>query len=168
MKAVVAALVSLWLPLAAHAITPSDQAVVSWQAVTQNTDGTRAVITGYRVEYGQGNFSHSVVTSAQQVVLSALAPGLWQFRAFALEGAVESAASNIATKTTAASLKVFSPTAYTLVKETDQFVFLPVGTIPVGTLCDSTQRANDLNVVPRIAVTFTGSVQPVVVLAKCM
>lgn len=43
----------------------------------------------------------------------------------------------------------------------------PVGTIPIGTLCDPTQRVNDMFIVPRDSVTWYGNVQPQAVVAPC-
>lgn len=97
-----------------------------------------------------------------------VAPGTYTHYATASVDGLESDPSDTVTKIVAVTaLSVSSPTAYTLVKETDKFVFLPVGTVPVATFCDATQRVIDRYVVPRATVTFTGSVRPVVVLAFC-
>lgn len=42
-----------------------------------------------------------------------------------------------------------------------------VGTIPLDTLCDTTQRVNDMFIVPRESVTWYGSVKPQAVVATC-
>jgi len=64
-------------------------------------------------------------------------------------------------------LTVTEMVAYTLVKQSNRFVLLPVGTVPGGTLCDSSQTVNGYFVVPTEAVTWSGTIRPVVVVAKC-
>lgn len=65
------------------------------------------------------------------------------------------------------TVSVTANTAYTLIKEPDKLVFLPVGTVPPGTQCILTEFADGYFVVPRASVTFTGNVQPPAVFAKC-
>jgi hypothetical protein len=57
--------------------------------------------------------------------------------------------------------------AFNIVKQTDRFVLVPVGTVPSGVACDSTQSVNGHNVVPRSSVTWSGNVRPAVVVAAC-
>jgi hypothetical protein len=57
--------------------------------------------------------------------------------------------------------------AYMIVQSRDSLVLLPVASVPLGTPCLGTMGANGLHVVPREAVTFPGSVQPELVLARC-
>ena len=56
---------------------------------------------------------------------------------------------------------------YMEVQVADGFNFLAVGTVPLGTPCDPTQRVNNFNVVPASAVTWTGSIHRLAVLAAC-
>lgn len=62
-------------------------------------------------------------------------------------------------------------TAYSVIKSDQSLVLLPVGTVPPGTACDSTQgvvRGGNLyNVVDKAVVTYTGTARPLVVLAQC-
>jgi hypothetical protein len=59
-------------------------------------------------------------------------------------------------------------TVYSIVKQADRLVLLPVGTTAVGTKCDSVQGLiSGYYVVPVSAVTFAGTVKPVVVFAQC-
>ncbi len=59
-------------------------------------------------------------------------------------------------------------TVYNLVKRANGFVLVAVGTVPLNTTCDATQSVNGHNVVPVSAVTWSGSVKPIVVVAKCV
>ncbi len=83
---------------------PSDPGVgapstITWGAPPQNVDGSQTAITGYRIEYGMGDFSHSVTTdsTANSYTLTNLAPGTWQARVIALSAGTESAPSTTIT-----------------------------------------------------------------------
>lgn len=58
-------------------------------------------------------------------------------------------------------------TVYYVIQQADKFVAIPVGTAPVGTVCDMTQNVDNMNGVPRGGVTWYGSVKPLVVVAPC-
>lgn len=58
-------------------------------------------------------------------------------------------------------------TVFTVVKQTDRFVMVGVGTVPLGTPCIVDQSVNGYHVVPRSAVTWSGSVRPLVVVGSC-
>lgn len=59
------------------------------------------------------------------------------------------------------------PTVYTIVRQPDKFLLLPVGTVPPNTPCIIDQSINGYNAVPVDQVQWTGSVRPVIVVAKC-
>jgi hypothetical protein len=59
------------------------------------------------------------------------------------------------------------PTVYNIVKKANGFVLLPVGTVPLNTPCDVNTVINGYNAVPVSAVTWSGSVKPIVVVAQC-
>lgn len=59
-------------------------ATLSWSAVTRATDGTTVTITGYRIEYGIGNFNSVANSTSTSITLSNLAAGTWQFRVVAI------------------------------------------------------------------------------------
>jgi hypothetical protein len=54
-----------------------------------------------------------------------------------------------------------------VIKTKNRFVLLPVGTVPANTPCDTTQSVNGHYAVPRDAVTWSGTVEPDVVVAQC-
>jgi hypothetical protein len=60
-------------------------------------------------------------------------------------------------------------TAFTVVKQDNRFLLLPIGTVPTGTACDPTQSVNSHNVVPVESVDWTSETgsRPLVVVAKC-
>lgn len=67
---------------------------------------------------------------------------------------------------TAAPVTV-ATTVYMELQVQDGFTFLAVGTVPLGTPCDATQRVNNFNVVPASAVTWTGKIHRLAALAAC-
>lgn len=93
----------------------------------------------------------------------------------------ESALSNLTVKTTTVdgqprdfttptaptTLTVDDPTVYTVVRQENSFFLLAVGSVPSNTECIPDQVINGHHVVPNSAVTFDGTVKPVVVVAKC-
>lgn len=66
---------------------------------------------------------------------------------------------------------VTTTTAYDYIKTPNAFALLPVGTVPLGTLCDGQQglwKAGQMYfVVPLSKVTITASIQPQTVVAIC-
>ena len=63
-------------------------------------------------------------------------------------------------------------TAYTVVKQPDRFVLLPIGVVPAGTSCDPNNSVNGHGAVPTEAVIWTCEdeatcARPVVVVALC-
>lgn len=62
---------------------------------------------------------------------------------------------------------VVNGTVLTVVKQVDKFILLPVGTIPIGTRCIPDQYINGYFAVPRDLVTWSGSIEPLVVVAEC-
>jgi len=158
---------------------------LNWVNPTQNTDGSAlppASITATRVEYGTcvgaafgtkaGEWTQAGNPNTTQS--PDLPAGTWCFRAYSKTAAAESLASNVAQKLVPlvpnppGMLTVQQDlTAWSIVISLDRVAQIPVGTVAVGTVCDTTQRVGDRYVVPRSAVTFAGSVRPQVVLASC-
>lgn len=67
----------------------------------------------------------------------------------------------------AVNMVTVATTVYMELQVQDGFSFLAVGTVPIGTPCDPTQRVNNFNVVPASAVTWTGSIHRLAALAAC-
>lgn len=168
------------------------EAQLTWTQPTQNTDGSAIPasgtgrLTGNRVAWGTCTGTppnYTFGTQAGQQVFAVpttaytvpnLAPGTWCFRAYASTTYGESGPSGVAAKVIAppmpnppSGLTAVDGVAYTIVKRADRFVMLPVGTIPADTQCDTTQSVNGYYVVPNAAVTFTGTVKPIVVVSPC-
>lgn len=162
---------------------------LNWTAPTQNTDNTPIPATGPGSLDGfkiystpTGPFSTAMVTditdqNARSATLTGLAPGVWNFTMTAYNVAgQESAQTPSVTATVTAvpnppvgmTFSTFEPAVYNLVKKTNGFTLVYVGQVPLNTPCDPLTNVNGFNAVPVSAVTYwSGSVRPIVVLAKC-
>ena len=152
-----------------------------WTPPTENEDGSPLTdLAGYRIYYGLddgGPYPHAddiSDPSAIDYTVERLAAGDWYFVATAYNLAnVESAYSGQAARSIQANpdppqnLQVVDITVFTVLKRDNRFVLLPVGTVPVGTPCDSEQSVNGRHAVDVAAVQWTGTVRPVVVVADC-
>lgn len=59
------------------------------------------------------------------------------------------------------------PTVFTVVRQENRFILLPVGTVPPNTACIEDQTINGHNAVPIDQVTWSGTVRPAIVVAVC-
>lgn len=182
------------LDMLSLSVARADDRVVAWTAPTLNEDGsTLTDLAGFVISYSTDpavptNNMQSVTLTDKALTrytVTGLTPGTWYFtmRAVNASGAnsvrtaiVNTVVAAPATRpkppgglqVTAASV---SPTAYSVIKSNQQLVLLPVGTLPLGTPCDTAQGVvrggNLFNVVPTSAVTYSGTARPLVVLAAC-
>lgn len=183
-------LLLLLLSLSATAATVQ----LTWTPSTTNVDGSSIPATGsgslthYTLQYGScGGTAPNYVfgTAAGQVNIPApsatyttadiFGPGLHCFRLSATNtfGQV-SAYTNAASKNITppipnppSALTVTVTTAYYLIQQINRLAFIPVGTVPASTPCDTTQSANGYYAVDRAAVTWYGSTKPQIVFAQC-
>lgn len=179
MKKLIASIIACFLPTLGW----PGSAELTWTAPTQNTDGsTLTDLSGYRIYYGTSATNLNQVltlTNAGLVsyVVPSLTAGTWYFEMTALAGPSpyrESTHTNQVSKEVLQAnpnpptdLRVSSTVAYTLVKQRDRMVMLPVGTVPANTDCIRDQTANGYFAVPYASVTFSGSVKPEIVFAQC-
>lgn len=135
-------------------------------------------ITQTRVEYGSCNGTAFGTKLGEVIAIGGktgttipnLDVGDYCVRAYTTASNAESNASAVAqgsVSPTPPELSVNETTAYTIIKSEDQFIALPVGTVPIGTRCDPFQPILDFYVVPVAEVTFTGSARPIAVVASC-
>ena len=103
------------------------------------------------------------------VTLTGLSPGEYTFTSAVTDTAgIVSRFGNVTTKTiSAAPLTVVDPVVYMLSQTMDVVVLGPVGTVPLGTPCDSSMQFNGKYVVPWAAVSWVGTARPVAVFAAC-
>lgn len=162
------------------------EANLTWVAPTQNTDGSAIPATGpgslagFKIYYKLSTATtETVVTVANPALrtytITPLGNGTWNFQmtAYNTSGA-ESDRSGTASKTIVETPLPPTPvfvtsatTVFNLVKKTNGFVLVAVGTVPLNTPCDRTQTVNGYYAVPISAVTWSGTVKPIVVVAQC-
>lgn len=158
---------------------------VSWTLPTLNDDGTVIPATGYAslasvtIEYAaciDGELSDprlSVDLEPDRTSWNGniMTVGDWCFTSHVTnEVGISSVDSNIAIKTIIAGiLAVSETTAYVLVKQVNKLLLVTIGTIPLGTQCDDTQRILGHNVIDRDLVQYTIENHPdeYVVVALC-
>jgi hypothetical protein len=160
---------------------------LTWTNPTTNSDGSAlalSAITATRLEYGScvgtafgtkaGEWTQTGNVAAS--VSPNLTPGTYCFRAYTRVGALESVASNVATKTISQpppsppTNLVADPgnlVAYGISQTPDKLTTFPVGTVMAGVVCDSGTTLNGLYKVPRGSVAWAGNVMPAVVFANC-
>jgi hypothetical protein len=165
----------LALPVQAADVT------LNWTAPTENTDGTPLIdLEGYNIYYGltQGGPYPTTVNVPNPTVesydITGLSAGTYYFvaTAYNTEG-TESEYSNETSRTLTSTpnppfgLTVSDLVAYSYSISDDKFLMIPVGTVPIGTPCDSSMSANGLNLVLRENVEWASTYEPPVVFAAC-
>jgi hypothetical protein len=160
------------------------EAELTWTAPTQNTDGSPLTdLAGFKLYMGTtlgGPYPVSIDIAdpaATTFTVPNLSEGTYYFVSTAYNSAVpsqESDFSNEATKTILplvpmppGMLTVVNELVWDIVKQNNKYVFLGVGTVPMGTQCDPTQTVNGRYAVPNDAVIWFGNVRPPVVVADC-
>lgn len=157
---------------------------VCWQAPTENVDGTpiTAIPLDHTIYYGttSGVYDETPIVTGE--------PGdgchTWQptpniyflvMTATDADGD-ESGYSNEISKTEDAPVITLPPVilandevVYTVIKQPDRFLLLPIGTVPAGTECDPNNSVNGHGAVPNEAVVWTSPTgsRPIVVVARC-
>ena len=141
---------------------------LSWTPPIKQTTCTDAGdltnLAGFKIFKMIADITDPAITSH---IISGLLPGDHTFVATAYNAdGEESLLSNAAVKTTG-PLVVQDTTVFTIVKVTNRNLLVVVGTVPLGTECDETESVNGHYVVPIDSATWTGTVRPLVVVAKC-
>lgn len=143
------------------------EGTLTWTAPTQRCDGSPLTnLAGYSLTYGQAK--QELPLTPLTYTVRGLAPGTWWFSLAAVDAAGER--SEFVTVSKVIEPAAFVTTAadvFTVVKRTDRFVMLKVGTAPIGTQCIADQTVNGLYAVPRAAVTWSALIRPDVVVAAC-
>lgn len=161
------------------------EATLTWIAPTQNVDGTTIPATGpgslagFRIYYRPATSTTDtlIVVSdplATTYKITGLVTGTWNFQMTAYNAEnVESEKTGVASTTIteaplppASTFVTIATPVYNVVKKTNGFVMVVVGSVPLNTPCDRTQSVNGYHAVPISAVTWTG-VKSIVVVAKC-
>ena len=164
---------------------PAEAFEVCWHNPSENIDGTALTdLVAVRVYYGDTarmytqtvDFAETVPGAQVCHVVIPAEPGSYFVAATAIDrDGNESQYSNevikaeIRTEPLPPVIFLTSHVAYTVVKQPDRFVLVPIGTVPAGTQCDLNQSVNGYGVVPNSAVIWTSptGARPIVVVAQC-
>jgi hypothetical protein len=142
------------------------EATVTWTAPTQNCNGTPLTgLTGYELTYGQGRVS--LPTTPLGYTVKGLTPGTWWISLAALTSTQRSEFVTVSKTVAPAEFVTTATPAYAVVKGVNKLVLVSVGTVPLGTVCDPLNSVNGNYVVPRTSVTWSGTVKPDIVVARC-
>jgi hypothetical protein len=167
-------------------------AALTWTHPTQYTDGSAisaGALTQTSILYGLCNAGATGLLASPAPVtvvvpqpgsartITGLGNGKWCFAVRAETAAEQSdftafVAKDIVLKPKPPTgLIVTAQTAYMAVRQGDRYVMVPVGTVPGGTSCDSNNGviagSAAYYAVPASAVTWYGSTQSTVALARC-
>ena len=159
----------LWILLLMSFSANAGEAIMIWTKPEKNCDGTNLTdLKGFRAYWWPG-FKDLPDPTISGFTVKGLTPGTWYFgiTAYNSKGEESYFGGPLNKVIAPEDFKTTSETVYTIVKRTNFFIFLPVGTAPIGTICISEQRVNDYFVVPRASVTWSGTIKPDVVVAKC-
>lgn len=153
-----------WMIPSAHA----GNATLTWAAPTQNCNGTPLTnLAGYDLTYGQK--LQPLPLTPLSHTLTGLMPGTWWFSLAAVN--TDGDRSEFVTVEKVVPPEEFvtkTTTVYTFVKANGGILVLPtLHTVPLGTQCDANQTVNGKYIIPREAVTWSGSARPVAVLGDC-
>jgi len=143
------------------------QAEVTWDAPTTNCNGTLLSneITGYTLAYGKAEIA--LPATARQYTIPNLSPGKWWVSLAVVTTADRSEFVTVTKDVLETEFVTTAPTVYTVIRQANRFLFVAVGTIPAGVVCDATQPMGNYYVVPRERVTWSGTVRPQAVVASC-
>lgn len=143
------------------------EADLTWTAPTMRCNGTPLTnLQGYGLTWGQNrvdlplDLAHTV---------TGLKPGTWWFSLAAIDADGERSEFVTVEKVVAPEEFVTtSTTIYTFVKADGKILVLPtLHTVALGVQCDATQSVNGKYVIPREAVTWSGTARPVTVVGDC-
>lgn len=166
-----------------------DYTDLEWTAPTENVDGSAIPATGpgslagYELQYADNpawtNVKMVTVPASQLTYrVSSLPNATYYYRvnAFNVEGLrsdwtgpVPDTINTIQVTDTALVdiQEVVTRPVYNVVKRTNGFVLVQVGTVPTTVACNSAQSVNGHYAVPVSAVTWSGSVRTIVTVSRC-
>lgn len=165
---IIYALITLGMIVFLHDISRADDVTLTWTNPTgQETCSDAGPLTdlaGTRIWQLVAEINDPTV---ETYTISGQLPGEYQFVATSFTDSGEQSRLSGSTTKTVTEFTVTDGTVKTVVRTDNRFLLLPVGTVPMGTTCDPSNSVNGHYAVPRDQVTWSGSVQPQVVVAEC-
>jgi len=148
----------------------ADPVTLTWEAPTEAESyvpaGALTGLAGTRIWVMVAEITDPDVT---EYVITGLAPGTYAYKATAFtETGEESRMSATATKVVEALTAAAGTPVKTVVRTSNGFILLPVGTTSEAVTCDPANGIKGHFAVPRASVTWTGTVRPQVVVAECI
>lgn len=144
------------------------EATLTWTAPTQNCNGTSLTnLKHYELIYGQTK--EILPLTPLSKTITGLLPGTHWFSMAAVNtNDVRSEFVTVSKTITPAQFVTKTTRVYTFAKaEGGILVLQTLHTVPLGVQCDATQSVNGKYIIPRSAVTYSGTARPVAVLADC-
>lgn len=140
---------------------------ITWTAPTQRCDGTPLTnLAGYGLLYGTKRVD--LPLTPLTFTVKGLEPGDWWFSLSAVDSDGDRSEFVTVTRTvTPEEFVTVGGPVYVVIRRPDAYVLLPAGTVPAGVQCLANQQVNGHYVVPRAAVTWTGTARPDAVVTKC-
>lgn len=162
------ALIAVAMIVFLHDISQAEEVTLTWTNPTgQETcsdAGPLSDLAGTRIWQLVAEINDP---TSESFVIPGLLPGEYQYVATSFtDSGEQSRISGSATKMVT-EFTVTEGTVKTVVRTDNRFLLLPVGTVPLGTSCDVENSVNGHYAVPRDQVTWSGNVQPQVVVAEC-
>jgi len=173
--------------LSVSTTSEAQEAKLTWVAPTQNEDGSTIPTTGENSLNGFKIYKAreiSLVPNAAPVVVNdktattytftGLEQGIHYFAMSAYNvGGVESRLTDVVYKEIAGTPQspngmTIETTVYNVFNKRISLLLLPVGISNTNVPCNMSQSINGYNVVPRDQVTWSGTIKPDVVVAKCL
>lgn len=133
------------------------EAVLTWEAPTQNCNGTSLTdLSGYDLTYGQKR--EALPKDPLAKTITGLLPGSWWFSLAAVTPTDRSEFITVEKVVPPEEFVTTGTTIYTFFRSNGNITVLPTShTVPLGVVCDATQSVNGKYKVPLEAVTWAGA-----------
>ena len=165
--AIIVTIILLLLSLAISDVQAED-VTVNWANPTQLQDctpgGDYTNPGGTRIYQLVANVTDPTL---ETFVFPGYKPGSYTFVATAYDDqGVSSLLSNHIVSTSVTFVTTATP-VYTITPRNDRIVLMPVGDVPLGTICNEDETVNGHYAVPQDEVVWWGTPEPIVVYAQC-
>lgn len=143
------------------------EATLTWTAPTMRCNGTPLTdLSGYSLTYGQKREALGVAPLSKTI--TGLTPGTWWFSLAAVTPTDRSEFVTVEKVIPPEQFVTKTDIVYTFVRSEGNILVLPtLHKVAIGTQCNADQSVNGKYVIPRSAVTWSGSARLVAVLGDC-
>lgn len=142
--------------------------VLNWNVPTEQEDctitGNPPDLAGYKLYELLDDINDPSATSYTKTNVF---PGSYAYMITAYNSAGEESRPGLMLNIVSDTLTTIAPTVYAVQHFENKFLLLPVGTVALGLSCIKEESVNGHYAIARDVVTWAGSIQPEVVVAKC-